>query len=281
MSAPLTITKSDGTRQPFQEEKLAASLRKVGAADSAVAEIVGDVERGMKDGMTTADIYGRAFALLSKHHRGAAVKYSIRRAMMELGPDGFPFERFVARIFKLWGYEALTDQTLMGSCISHEVDVVAWKADKLVLVEAKYHNEFDLKSDAKVALYIQARREDLSGALLDYGGVKRRFDEFWLVTNTKFSEMAIRYGECKGLKMVGWNYPAHGNLHEIIERNGLHPVTALTSLTRAQKRDLVGRGVLVCIDVIGDPAILDQIGVAGDAKERVLAETQMVIEQGK
>lgn len=277
----ISILKSDGTRQQFLEEKLANSLRRVGAKDNAVAEIVDDVRRFAKDDMTTEEIYGRAFRLLRKHSHPAAVKYSIRRAMLELGPDGFPFEKFIARVFRTWNFETLTDQTLMGECISHEVDVVAWNKDRLVLAEAKYHNEFDLKSDVKVALYIQARREDLSGAEFDYGGTKRRFDEFWLVTNTKFSDQAIRYGECKGLKLAGWNYPARGNLHEIIEQNGLHPITCLTSLSRDQKRDLVGRGVLVCVDIIGNPAVLDQIGVKGDARERILDETQMVIEQAK
>ncbi|MDE1974969.1 MAG: restriction endonuclease [Patescibacteria group bacterium] len=276
-----TITKSDGTKQPFEEKKLISSLKRVGAPDVAISDVVSQVEHGMKDGMTTRDIYGQAFELLHKHSGPAAVKYSIRRAMLELGPDGFPFERFVARIFKVMGYETLTDQTLLGECISHEVDVVAWKTESLVLVEAKYHNEFDLKSDAKVALYIQARREDLSGTMFDYGSKRRHFDEFWLVTNTKFSDMAIRYGECKGLKLVGWNYPSHGNLHDIIEQNGLHPVTALTSLTAQQKRDLVGRGVLVCIDIIGNPSVLENIGLHGNARERVLDETQMVIERAK
>ena len=169
----------------------------------------------------------------------------------------------------------------MGTCIPHEIDVIAWKKDKLVFVEAKYHNEFNMKSDSKVALYIQARREDVSSIMYDYGGIKRKIDEFWLITNTKFSDQAIKYGECEGLKLVGWNYPAKGNLHDIIEQNGLHPITTMSSLSRDQKRDLIGRGIMVCIDIIGNPAILDQVGVRGDAKERVLTEAQMIIEQAK
>jgi len=278
---PISITKSDGTRQAFQPEKLVNSLRKVGASNQAIAEVVKQVESVMKDGMTTTDIYRQAFDLLKKHHHPTAVKYSVRRAIMEFGPDGFPFERFVARIFRLWGYETLTDQTVMGTCIPHEIDVIAWKKDKLVFVEAKYHNEFNMKSDSKVALYIQARREDVSGIMYDYGGIKRKIDEFWLITNTKFSDQAIKYGECEGLKLVGWNYPAKGNLHDIIEQNGLHPITTMASLSRDQKRDLIGRGVMVCIDIIGNPAVLDQVGVRGDAKERVLTEAQMIIEQAK
>ena len=86
------ITKSDGTRQAFQPDKLVNSLRKVGASKEAITEITAEVERTMKDGMTTTDIYRQAFDLLKKHHHPTAVKYSIRRAIMELGPDGFPFE---------------------------------------------------------------------------------------------------------------------------------------------------------------------------------------------
>jgi hypothetical protein len=279
--SPITITKSDGTRQAFQPDKLANSLRKAGASKESITQITTDVENGMKDGMTTTDIYRQAFDLLKKHHHPTAVKYSIRRAIMDLGPDGFPFERFVARIFRLWGYETKTDQTVLGTCISHEIDVVAWKADKLIFVEAKYHNEFGMKSDSKVALYIQARREDVAGVDYDYGGIKRKVSEFWLVTNTKFSDQAIKYGECEGLKMVGWNYPAKGNLHDIIEQNGLHPITTMTTLSRDQKKDLIGRDVMVCLDIIGNPAVLDQVGVRAEAKERALTEAQMIIEQAK
>ena len=281
MTNTISITKSDGTRQAFQREKLANSLRKSGASMAAINEITETVERGMKDGMTTTDIYRQAFDLLKKFHHPIAVKYSVRRAIMDLGPDGFPFERFVARIFRLWGYETLTDQTVLGSCIPHEIDVVAWKKDKLVFVEAKYHNEFGMKSDSKVALYIEARREDVSGVMYDYGGIKRRINEFWLVTNTKFSDQAIKYAECKNLKLVGWNYPAKGNLHDIIEQNGLHPITTMASLTRDQKKDLIGRDAMVCLDIIGNPAILDKVGVKAENKERVLTEAQTIIEQAK
>ena len=82
---------------------------------------------------------------------------------MSLARDGFPFEKFVARLFNVWGYDTITDQTVMGSCVDHEVDVVAWKGNDLAMVEAKFHNEFGLKSDSKVVLYVKARYDD-SGA---------------------------------------------------------------------------------------------------------------------
>jgi len=283
MSQPLSVTKSDGTKELFEEEKLASSLKRVGATTEAIDEITEEIEHEMWDGMPTSDIYTRAFVLLRKHHHPTAIKYSLRRALFDLGPDGFPFERFVARIFKLWGYEAVTDQTLMGTCVEHEIDVVAWKGEELSMVEAKFHNELGLKSDLKVALYVKARFDDLSDNVYDFGGKTRKLSPQgrWLVTNTKFTDVAIKYGECKSLKMIGWNYPANGNLHQIMEQNGLHPITCLNSLSRLEKKNLIGQNVLTCIDVIGKPDVLKQVGVRPETVEKVLTEAQFIVEQAK
>jgi phenylpyruvate tautomerase PptA (4-oxalocrotonate tautomerase family) len=281
MNRLISITKADGAKQLFEEEKLVNSLRRVGASDQVIDEIVNEVEKEMWEGMTTADIYHRSFELLRKHSRHAAIKYSIRRALLELGPDGFPFEKFVARIFKMWDYESLVDQTLVGTCVEHEIDVVAWKDNELAMVEAKYHNEFALKSDLKVALYVKARFDDLADNLFDFGGKQRKLTERYLITNTKFTDKAVTYGKCKDLKLIGWNYPEKGNLHDIIEQNGLHPITCIASLSRQQKKDLISRNVLVCIDVVGKPPCLDEIGVKEPEKEKVLTEVQMIIEETK
>ncbi len=281
MNHPISITKSDGSTQLFEEEKLRNSLKHAGASLEAIEDVTDQVEKEMKQGMTTTDIYGRAFELLRKHSGVAAAKYSVRRAMMELGPDGFPFEKYVARIFRMWGYETLTDLMVMGKCVEHEIDVVAWKGDSLAMVEAKYHNEFGMKSDLKVALYVKARYDDLADNLFEYGGVKRRLTERWLITNTKFTDKAIHYGQCVNLKLMSWNYPSEGNLHDIIGQNGLHPVACLTSLSHQQKRDLVGRNILACLDLVGQPQALNDIGVKGDLAEKVLTEAQTVIQNGK
>ena len=277
------ITKSDGTREQFDEAKLAASLKKVGASPEIIGHITDQIEREMWEGMTTADIYSRAFTLLRKKNHKTAIKYSLRRALFELGPDGFPFERFVARIFEHWGYEAITDQLVMGSCVEHEVDVVAWKGDELVMAEAKFHNVIGLASDVKIALYVKARFDDLSDTVFDYGGKERKLSPqgHWLVTNTKFTETAIKYGECKGLRMLGWNYPNKDNLHQIIEENGLHPITCLTTLNHQEQRTLIGLNTLTCIDLIGKPDVLKKAGVRPEAIEEVLTEAQLVVQQVK
>jgi len=276
------VTKSDGTQQLFEEQKLIQSLKKIGANDQVIDEVVDEVEKQMKSGISTSEIYRLAFSLLRKHsYNHVAAKYSIRRGMLDLGPDGFPFEKFVARIFRFWGYETITDQKIIGSCVEHELDVVAWKGDELAMVEAKYHNEFGLKSDIKVALYVKARFDDIGENQYEYGDKKRKLTQKFLFTNTKFTDSAIRYSECNGLKLVGWNYPAQNNLHRIIEENGLHPVTLINSLTKEQKSDLIGRDFMVCIDVQANPGVLKEIGVKESDIEKIIQEIDVIVNNSK
>ncbi|MEK7641517.1 MAG: ATP cone domain-containing protein [Patescibacteria group bacterium] len=282
MNHLITITKSDGTQQLFEEEKLINSLKHAGASDQAIEEIIEQVERSMKDGMTTNEIYGHAFSLLRKHSVHTAVKYSVRRALAELGPDGFPFEKFVSRIFHAWGYDTLTDQHVMGACIEHEMDVVAWKDDTLAMVEAKFHNEFGLKSDVKVALYVKARFDDIALNEFDYGGTRRKLTERWLFTNTKFTDQAVKYGSCNNLRLIGWNYPSSGNLHTLIEELGLHPITCVTSLNHQQKKDLIGRNIITCADLVKRPEILTEIGVRSEEDiQKMLEEAKLIMLDGK
>jgi len=283
MNQPIFVTKSNGTKELFDDDKLAISLRKAGADDHTIDDITDEIEHEMWDGMATADIYTRAFSLLRKHHHPTAIKYSLRRALFDLGPDGFPFEKFVARIFKAWGYDTVTDQTLMGSCVEHEIDVVAWKGDELSMVEAKFHNELGLRSDVKVVLYVKARFDDLSDKVYEYGGKPRKLSEAgrWLITNTKFTETAIKYGGCKGIKMIGWNYPCNNNLHQIIEENGLHPITCMNSLNHQDKKNIIGQGILTCIDIIGKPDVLKIVGIKPEVFEKILTEAQAIIEHAK
>lgn len=273
----VSITKSDGTRQLFEEEKLVGSLKRAGATEQVIDEIVNQVEKEMWDGIKTEEIYRRAFELLKNSSRRAAVKYSIRRALFELGPDGFPFEKFVARIFNSWGYEAITDQALLGTCVEHEMDVVAWKDDELAMAEAKFHNEFGLKSDLKVVLYVKARFDDLADNSFDYGGKKRKLTGRWLFTNTKFSEAAIKYGECQNLKMIGWNYPVKNSLHEIVEQYRLHPITTISSLSHQQRKDLIGRDIVLCYEIVANPGVLHDIGMNDEAVKKVVDEADTII----
>lgn len=276
MNQLVTIVKADGTTELFEEQKLAESLRNSGGSPELIAKIIKYIEQEIHDGIPTSEIYRHAFELLRAHSMPVAIKYSLRRALSELGPDGFPFEKYISKIFEAWGYETLTDQTVFGGCVAHEVDVVAWTRNKLIMVEAKFHNEFVLKSDLKVALYIKARFDDLKENSYAYGGVHHKLDEGWLITNTKFTDQAIKYAECKGLKLIGWNYPAKGSLQDIIEDLRLHPFTCLISLSNVYKRMLLTKGVVLCRDIIDHPNVLKEIGMPIIEAQKVYDEAKEV-----
>jgi hypothetical protein len=212
--------------------------------------------------------------MLHSTEQPAAVKYSLKRAIMELGPSGFPFEKFVAEILRQKGFETLTDQKVRGKLVEHEIDVVAWNEEKLIMVEAKFHNQLGVKTDLKVILYVKERFDDLSAVTFDYGKPGRKIDEGWLVTNTKFTSTAIEYGSQQGkeLVLIGWNYPTVGNLHDLILEEKLHPLTCLSTLNGREKKVLLDQGIVLCKTLADNTQLLEIAGLTDTEKEKVLEE---------
>ncbi len=268
------ILKADGTREPFDVTKLEESLVHSGASKKSIKDVIAHVSSELEEGMTTREIYRHAFEILHKEETPVALKYSLRHAIMELGPSGFAFEDFIAEIFQAKGFEALTGQMVKGSCVEHEIDVVAWNEKKLIMVEAKFHNELGTKSDLKVVLYVKARSDDLQNVIYNYGH-ERKMDEFWLVTNTKFSSTAIEYGSCQGgLHMIGWNYPPSGNLHDMIMESKLHPLTCLVSLKGREKKELLEKGIVLCKTIKENLKLLEDLGMKEPEIQKVIEEIE-------
>lgn len=271
------IVKATGEREEFDPQKLRDSLIRAKASPEVADKIVSQIEAKLKDGDTTKEIYHGAFNLLEREERPAAVRYSLRRAIMEMGPTGFPFEQFVAEIFHAQGFETSTDFIAQGECAEHEIDITAWNKDRLIFVEAKFHNELGIKSDLKVALYIKARWEDLMDQEFEgFGEAKRKMDEGWLITNTKFSESAVRYAKCRNMKLVGWNYPEQGSLQDLIEEAHLHPITCLQSITPSDKRLLMESGIVLCKRAKENLDIVKQTGLSDEKIVKMIEEINLI-----
>lgn len=269
-SHPLVI-KADGIAEPFESEKLARSLTRSGASPSAVQNVVTHIESELSDGMTTEDIYRHARSLLKKQREKVAVaKYSLRRALFSLGPTGFPFEDFLARLFETRGYTTRTGAILRGTCVTHEVDLVAHKDDHCFIAEAKFHARPGVKSDLQVALYSHARFLDLKGKMLS--GTQCPINEGYIITNTKFTKAAIEYADCVGLTLISWDHPREKTLQDYIEEAGIYPITALSSLTTREKQALLMNGVVLCKDMPEKRDILRAAGIASDKIETIIEE---------
>lgn len=266
------ITKADGERELFDPSKLDVSLSKSGATPAIRERVLQHVSRELKPGMTTEEIYKHAFEILRMEERTpVAARYSIKRAVFELGPSGFPFEQFLAEILRAHGWTARTGAILNGRCAPHEVDVLAEKGGRRVGIEAKFHNDQSGKTDIKDALYVHARYQDLQNSPEPVS----RTDEGWLVTNTRFTQNAIRYAQCSNLTLLGWDYPRDRGLLFMIEEAKVHPLTCLTTLSEGEKRRLLDNKIVLCKH-IQTGHLLEEYGVKPAQIPRVMEEARML-----
>lgn len=269
------IIKADGSIEPFEEAKLESSLKRSGASPSEVASVLSRIENDLHDGVTTEEIYRKAFDYLREEEVPAAARYSLRRALFGLGPTGFPFEEFMARIFETEGYTVRIGAVIEGSCVPHEIDLAAYKDDHAFVAELKFHSRPGIKSDLQVVMYNYARKLDLAKQKIcaaDHCGIT----EFLVVTNTKFTSMAERYAACSGMHLLSWDYPREHNLHDRIQATGLYPITVLQTLSNAQKRTLIERNMIVCGDIVANPSVLRHVNVSQRKFEAVLSEARQL-----
>jgi hypothetical protein len=264
----LKIIKSSGEKVLYQPEKLQASLVRSGASGAVADAIVNDMAHALHDGIATRDIYKMAFRRLKALRTPAAVRYKARRAIMELGPTGFIFERYLGALLKAQGYSIQLNQVLAGACVSHEVDIVAAKDGQQHFMECKYHNADGIICDVKIPLYFHARFNDLTASCPE----PKSIFTGWIITNTKFSQDAITYGTCAGLKLLSWNYPFTDNLKDWIDRLALYPVTALTTLSQSEKAFLLEQNILLCKEVPAHTGLLADLRMAPARVEAVLQE---------
>ncbi|MCL1821397.1 MAG: restriction endonuclease [Prolixibacteraceae bacterium] len=275
MQQNIIVTKQTGETQFYSENKLLNSLLRSGAGRSLAEEVVKEIRPILYDGVTTKEIYKKAFALLKQKKRATAARYSLKKAIMDLGPSGFPFEKFVAEIFRRQEYENIkTGIILKGKCIQHEVDVVGNKGDTTVIVECKYHNSQSKISNVQTLLYVKSRFQDIEAIWRDAPENKDRHFRGSIFTNTRFSGDAEEYGVCAGLWLVSWSFPQEGNLRQLVEQYALFPVTTLTGLSSKMKQDLLGGGVILVDHLCCKPGALDSFDLSEKKKREILDEAE-------
>ncbi len=291
----MQIRKANGNIEEFNEQKLINAIVKTGTKVDVAMEICNYVKNkcheNYKDDqpIKTEYIYHLAFKHLKNVSKASALKYSLKRSMLEIGPSGFPFEKFIAEVWRHQGFDAITGQMVMGQCVAHEVDVVAWKEDKLVMIEAKYHSDAGSRTDLKNALYVKARYEDIqstefsiksfipNGEPISSAMMPTKLSEGWLITNTYFSDTAITYAECNNLKLMSFDYPEDGSLQDRIIEYSLYPITILTTLSKEEKRKLIEKGIVLCQSLRNRSNELEEIGVHKEKVYLILEEIGSII----
>lgn len=246
----IEVIKSTGEREVFSKQKLCSSLVKAGAPKNVADTICTRVGEKVNPGMSTNKIYREALRYLLKENRELAARYSLRRGVAALGPAGFIFEQYVEVILQAYGYKTRRNVMMKGQCVTHEVDVVAFKDNTHYMLEMKYHNETGLRTHINVVMYAYARLLDIVSGLAKKEKEPQHHHAMWLITNTKFTDTAITYAKCKHIKLTGWDFPHGQSLENMIVEKKLYPVTLLPNIDQKMLEILAGRNIVLAQDLV-------------------------------
>jgi hypothetical protein len=275
----LIVTKANGEQVMFSVEKLKTSLKNAGAENEIIEQIVQEISPQLYQGISTKKIYRWAFNRLKQRSKKIAAKYKLKTAIMELGPDGFIFEKFVAELFKRKNYKTKIGLIIQGKCVKHEIDVLASTETEQLLVECKYHSQPGKVSDVKVPLYIHSRFRDVETKWRDDPKLQHKKMAVHVVTNTRFSPDAEQYARCSGMHLLGWDYPAGEGIKDMIDEFKMYPITCLTTLTAAEKNQLIAQGAVLCADINQRPELFNTIRLSNQRSKNILNEVLSLLDK--
>lgn len=268
----MKVRKHSGELEEFDVSRLKHSLSKSGASEQDVEDVLNAILPSLYEGMPTKDIYKLAFRFLKKKANSFAARYNLKRAIMALGPAGYHFEKWMAKVFEYLGYQTLTSQKIQGNAVSHEVDIVAQQDEQLLLVECKFRNSKDAKISVTTPMYFLSRFKDTKDKKYDYFGRKLAFSAGWMVTNTYWTTDSIAFGEYYGIHLLGWDYPAESSIKVRVDNFGLYPVTCLTTLLKREHEDLLQMECILVKDLLERQDLLDKLSISTRKKKQVIAE---------
>ncbi|MBE8538531.1 restriction endonuclease [Geoglobus acetivorans] len=244
----ISVIKRDGRIEEYSPLKIKRTITKAGIDSKTATKIIEELEERLYDGITTDEILSIVLDLLGKHKGFSGKIYDLKGSLYKLGPAGYEFEKFVARLLEEHGYKTSTNQMVRGKCVEHEIDIIAEKDGTRYLVECKFHN-IPIYTGLKEVMYTYARFLDID-----------EFDGVWLFTNTKFSDEAKKYGKCRGVKLTGWNYPKREGIEFLLTSKNLYPITLL-DVNKHVLDTLVMSGIIFCKDAMN--AGIDGLKKAG------------------
>jgi hypothetical protein len=267
----INVKKRSGLKEEFNKEKLKLSLFRSGLKEQDCHNIVDHIEKKCFDGISTRKISQTAQRLMPRKELVVRANYGLKKAIQNIGPSGFPFEKLVCQLMHAKGYITQINQTLFGACVKHEVDVIARSPEVTYLIECKFHNGHRKKNDIKTALYVYARGLDLKA------NPKNDFTHFMLASNSALSLDALDYAKCVDLKVLCLNYPKI-TLYNEIQNHHLYPVTSLKKLKRSEQEILLKNDIITCKDIYNNPWTLHKfLNLAEFERNKVYLEVEYLL----
>ena len=249
----------------------------MGVSRETADKVSGKVEKQLYDGIPTSKILQMTFRLLRSYKPAVKHLLDLRRglSLMYSKPE---FEVFVQVLLANNGFEVLPNRILPGKCSEHEVDAIARKSGVTYFVEAKHHVNYHTPTGLDESRIARAILEDVTEGF-QCGSCNLKIDRAMIVTNTRYSEHARRYGKCRDILQIGWNSPTNLSLQSMIEKNSLYPISCLRGLKRTTKTKLVNKGIVLMKQVLEEnPSTLTRkTGIPKEAIRQVITKAETIM----
>lgn len=237
------VTKANGTKQLFDREKVVKTCLRMGASRKTADDVAEKIEKRLYDGISTSKILQMTFRLLREYKPAIQHLLDLRRglSLMDSKPE---FENFVQILLAHNGFEVTPNRLVTGKCVEHEVDAIARKDGITYFVEAKHHINYHALTGLDESRIARAILEDVTEGF-ELGKSNLKVDRAMIVTNTRYTEHARRYGKCRGILQIGWSSPTNLSLQNMIEEKNLYPLSCLRGLKSETKTKLVNSGIVL------------------------------------
>jgi len=277
MPSSIKVIKLNGEQEPFSLKKVYGSAMRAGASSFLARTISSEIEKEVYPGITTAEIFKKVKERLRKENPKSALRFSLKEAMKKLGPAGFVFEDFVRQVLSRYGMDVSGNMILKGRCSKYEIDFLAEKEDIVYVGECKYRNSAGDKIDINVCLKSFAILDDVKDNLR----FKGKEVNYLIVTNTKFTDEAMRYAACKKMELLGWSYPKDLGLEDMVEERKLYPVTILPSFKGYLAEALRNEKIMLVEDILSlnVDKFVKKVNIPRKQFETLLKEAEILMDK--
>lgn len=274
----MLVKKNSGELIPYNPKALKRSLTKSGAKKEEVEEVFELVSKDLYDGIPTKELYRIAFSHLKNYRSSYAARYSLKRALRDLGPEGYYFEKWIGKVLQAAGYQSLHSEIVQGNAVTHEIDVVALKGDQLLFCECKFRNDEDAKISVTTPMYFLSRMKDVQDHTYHFFGRDLKPTKGFLVTNAYLTTDSIDFANYYGIGLISWDYPETNSIKFLVDNAALYPITCLTTLTPEQEKILLSKECILVKDLQQNNKFLDSLNLSQEQRNEVLEETNELLE---
>jgi hypothetical protein len=271
---PVFVTKADGSKQLFDREKVVRTCLRMGANRRIAFEVADKVEARLYNGIPTSKVLQMIFRLLRKHKPTIRHFLDLRKglSLMSSKPE---FEKFVQILLAHHGFEVSPNQIIRGKCVGHEVDAIARKDGVTYFVESKHHSNYHTPTGLDESRIARAVLEDVTeGFVLGKNDLK--IDRAMIVTNTRYSEHARRYGKCRNMLQIGWSSPKTLGLQNMIEEKKLYPLSCIKGLNNETKMKLVNSGIVLMKQLVEEEPskLARETGISREILKKIIEKAK-------